>query len=891
MRIPRMTLPTLPKRRGPATEVDTPMPTPPDGATIAPPEPVNAAIHGHLLTRRYGNVDDGLWAYYVLAPQDQMFISPHDRERTYGSQIFRLRSLVGRRIWWRGTLSPSPVSAYGEAMMRAADGMSPARAAAYADMIGAAQKVMIGYDAMNPVCTLGVQITKRYIEPEHLQLVAGSGPIQNDLSFLNDVRRELGQVTVAVRREGFMARPINGPGLMWLTHASRGMGCPTPPLVLDSNATARAWESVDGFSDGLYATAGEFSPTVHVSALRSLAQYDAHVVVQPVEDFGPRDLEDHSVLPWLGWVLGQNEPGIGPVEYVVLGEIVAGEDLIQTAGLDRKRAESTREDWEQHNETPPPAIGRGIHLAAKIEDEVTTAPPEIAARFQGVVLLATSGPTVGDALDRAEQLRLHAAREQKLTLAHDVKAQYALYRAFAPGARETGDPAVIEGYVTRMPLYYLASAIPNGFAPSGDRVGMPVGPIGGATDFYVYDPHGAPARNVSGLTAILGKQGAGKSSFAGAAIYWSSLSGHRNVFTDPAGMMRRLCELPELKDDSYVFDMSKARPGVAVPSLLIPDPSRRDYPNEMAYERAMAEAKLSRVDATLDVFRELLPYPIVMSEQGAYLMSAIESVVAEHGSEYGSNPWYLLEQMEKDSDYGRQAARLLRARGEGSVFFPDRGQNVDDRDLRARFERATLTGISMEGIAVPPPGLPRPMWTRDQMRSAPLLLVASLLAMRVMYADRNPKLLTLDELGILASHGQGASPLIVRSGTESRKWGATVHVVGQNPTMFTSLGDEISNLLGAAFIGQMEPKTARACLPLLGLAEDSGHDYTIASLERGEFLVSRTTGQGAIPAVRRTYMDRGWWNERLWAALDTTPTTQTRLDETADLSDLLVVTT
>ncbi len=874
-------------------ETETPMPVPPEDAVIADPEPAGAATYKHILTRDHGNIDDGVWAYFVLAPQDQMFATPHDRERTYGAQIFRLRSLVGRRIYIRGTLSPSPVSAYGAAMMRFTEGMSVAQASAYADMIGRAQQVMIGYDAMNPVSLVGVQITKTPVRPEHLPLLASpSAIIPTELSRLNDVRRQLMQVTTAVRREGYAARPINGPGLLWMIHASRGLGCPSPPLILDGdNVEAREWTQVDGFTDGVYATASEFSPTVHVSALRSLKQYDAHVVVQPVKDFGPRDLEDHSMLPWLGWALGQNEPDIGPVDFVVLGEIIAGEDLVQTAGLDRRRAQSTQDDYQQHDEAPPPAIGRGIMLASRIEDEVSTAPPEIAARFKGVVLFATSGPTVGDALDRAEQFRLRAAREQNLTLAHDVKAQYALYRSFTPGARETGDPAVIGGYETRQPLYYLASGIPNGFAPSGDRIGMPVGPVGGATDFYLYDPHGAPARNVSGLTAILGKQGTGKSSFAGSCIVWSALSGHRNVFTDPSGMMRRICDLPELRGDSYVFDLAKARPGTAVPSLLVPDPRRGDFMNDLAWRRAMGEARTARIDGTLDVFRELLPHQIVMSERGAYLMTALEEAVTQHGGDYGADPWEIIARLKEAGEHGAAVAKILETRGEGTVFFPERGRDVDAETLQARFERATLTGISLEGVAVPPPGLARPSWTRDQQRSAPLLLVSSMLALMAMYADRNETLLTLDELGILATHGQGVSQVVMRAGTESRKFGTTVHVVGQNGSMFTGLGEEVSNLLGAAFVGQMDLKAARVCLPLLGLDLDSGHDRTITNLERGEFLVSRTTGQGSATAVRRVYADRGWWTPDMWEALDTTPTSRTGRSslETADLTELLVM--
>ena len=145
--------------------------------------------------------------------------------------------------------------------------------------------------------------------------------------------------------------------------------------------------------------------------------------------------------------------------------------------------------------------------------------------------------------------------------------------------------------------------------------------------------------------------------------------------------------------------------------------------------------------------------------------------------------------------------------------------------------------------------------------------------MRVMYADRDPKQVTMDELGIVAAGGQGASPVLLRGGTESRKFGATVNVVGQTPSMFTALGDQVSNLVGFVAVGMMDEVTALECLPLLGLRPESGHAQTITSLGRGEFVVRRATVNAGHRDVmrRRVYVDRSWWHPELLAALDTTP--------------------
>jgi hypothetical protein len=860
------------RHHAPAAAPTAPTPDPPDEATLANDPPVTAATYRHLITRDDGTVDAGVWAYYLAPGVDHQFVTPHKREKAYGDQLFRWADLIGRRVWVRGTTSPFPVEAYGRTLVARGGRPVPDATRSFDELVAAAQLMLHGYDAKTPLTVLGVQITRTPVKPEHLPHIAGNSPIPNDLAHLNDVRRELVSVGERVARDGFNARPLTGPALQWLIHASRGLGCPVPPVITDRDREAdQTWQNVAGFTGGVYATASEFSPTVNVRVLRDLHAFERHVVVQPVERFEDRDLDDTTLTPWLAWAVTLDEPSIGPVDYVAAGELVAGDDLIGNAEFVRRKAESQAENWAEVGERIPAAVLRGIDRASVIEDEVTNGSREVAARFRGVVLFATSGDDEGQALDRARQFRSHIAREQRIGLA-DAHAQYALYRAFTPGVPETASPAVIGGHVTRSPLYYLATAVPNAYATAGDTTGFPLGPVGGSTEVFVHDPHGLTSRNESGLSVFLGQQGAGKSSLVGALIDWSVAQGRRNVFTDPAGTMRRLCDLPWNRGDSYVFDLARASEGVAVPSLLIPEPRLADYPGAQ-YERALRDAAAARVDATIDVFREMLPHQLVMSDAGADLMAAVEDVVTEHGASYGADPWDLLDRLARHGDAGARAAKLLKVRGQGSVFFPASGRHVDDDEIRAQFEKATLTGISMEGIAVPEPGLPRQLWSRDQQRSAPLLLVASLLAMRVMYADRDPKQVTMDELGIVAAGGQGASPVLLRGGTESRKFGATVNVVGQTPSMFTALGDQVSNLVGFVAVGMMDEVTAAECLPLLGLRPESGHAQTVASLGRGEFVIRRATITNGRREVmrRRVYVDRSWWHPELLAALDTTP--------------------
>ena len=874
-------------RRGPAKSTpDVPGVAAPEGPVVR--DTPDVVVHHNLISRDDGTAHAGLWAFYVMKPVDLMYKTPHELRRARTLQQFNWAALAGRNIYLRGLLAPSAIAQYASSMEESTRDVPSAQRDELLACVDRASERMVEYDVLDPVVLLGVHITQRVVPANLLPEVTTTWASGNDTpDWIHSVRREMHQVDAIVRGEGWGARPVTAEGLMWAVSASQGLGLPAPPFNFESIQNSGEWMSLDGFNGGAYVTASEFAPAVTVRAARDFREHEIHVVVQPAGNFGPRDLDAVFEQPWLAWALSTNRPDIGPVEWVVIGAIVPGDQLISSAGLDRRRAEETEKEWLKHEQTPPPEIQRGIGIAAQVEDEVSNAPPEVAARFQGVVLFATCGPDRSGALQRARQLRSDIAREQGIELV-DASAQYALYRAFTPGAAQSADLAVIGGNVTRMPLYFLSTAVPNAVPSSGDLRGMPVGPIGGAPGYYLYDPHGAPARNVSGLTAILGQQGTGKTTLATAMVYWSVLTGHRNIVTDPSGQMARLCDLPELRDVSRVFELASASAGAAVPSLLVPEPRRQDFPTIDQYRRAVQEATMARVDVTVDVLREMIPARVLDTDIGAYMIAEIQEAVNERGSHYGADPRDILAHLAAGGTHAQSAERILRAASRNvPVFFP--AGDVDDSliDSHVGSGGSLLTIISLQGVTLPPAGLPRHQWTNEQQRSAPTMLVASLLALRLMYESRGPKQIMLDEIGIIAPSGQGASPMITRAAIESRKWGATVGVIGQSPAMFMGLGDEISNLVGTAFVGGLDSDVGRNALPLLGLGRDSGHEDTIASLGQGEFLVRRRGEHGSFE-TRRVYFDRSWFNDALRQAVDTTPSVVSRAGPSASLADRLV---
>ncbi len=147
----------------------------------------------------------------------------------------------------------------------------------------------------------------------------------------------------------------------------------------------------------------------------------------------------------------------------------------------------------------------------------------------------------------------------------------------------------------------------------------------------------------------------------------------------------------------------------------------------------------------------------------------------------------------------------------------------------------------------------------------------------MIYADKKPKCVMSDELGISTGGTSAFGSFVTRASFDSRKWQALVGLVMQNPNILTALDDQISNLIGSAWVGHMSEEAARASLPLLRLKEDSGYHETIQGLEQGEFMVRDWTKR-----VRKVRVDRDWWHQDLLDALDTTPEGEGSYRETLD---------
>ena len=842
-----------------------------DAALTGKPRPLNATdAHRHLL-----NTPEGVWAFYALGGIDWAMRTPEARATVITEQMFRYADMIGHTVWLRCLSSPFPYRDYAEQSYK--DTPSPLKTppgtSTFADYIDAAQLYSIGFGARRSFAVIGVLFDEYHVKDNELPRLLQETPLPAQMGQLERLRRQLRAVTTSMARAGFDATPLTPRELRWVIHASLGIGAPIPPAIIGDHDTPWGDTAAAGsFTGPVRSVEKPSGLTTTVSVIRDSREYTNDVAVLHVEDFGERDLTRHDLTPFLAWA---DTLPYG-VDACAVYRVLDGRDLVKAAELDRRRGNNIREHYEEHGDEPPAQVLRGIVRARDIEDEVTNGSRETACRVQGVVMFAVTGENEEVCLENARDLTLQAARDQHMTLVHDY-GQWASYRAFTPG-----EPCPMTGHVTRMPASFAATAVPNVTSVAGDRSGMMVGNVAGSSDLLVFDPHGGPKRNKSGMWVIGADPGAGKSYTAGAFIDLSARSGVPTVAYDPSGPWARLCDMPHLRADSRHLSLTSAHRGVLSPYVLVPAPRREDYPGEDQWRQALADAEAERMGLAVDTFRDLLPPSMVTGDRTGAVEGAIEAAVTDVGGAHGTDPWLVVDRLTRMGEAGQAIADRLESRSQltgGALVFPPKHASPDDTSGPAMLNQATLTVVTMEGLTLPPKGQPdRTLWSREALASVPVLRLGAWLAMNTIYRDKQRKTVTMDEIGISMGGASSFGPFAARASADSRKWNASVSLVFQNPEMLLNLSGEISNLIGAAWIGRMEEAAALAALPFLRLDPGHGYEQAIATLETGEFLVRDWRGR-----VRKVRVDNSWWHPDLLDALNTNPHGTGRVAEVDDL--------
>lgn len=819
-------------------------------------------IHRNLLL-----ASDGVWAWFRMGSTPWAFRSAGYRATVLDAATLRWADLAGHRVHLRRTAHPVPYSVWAERLDHATPHPLevPAGAPTWADYLTGAQERMAQTRMENPSSYIGVRLTTQRIKPEDLPRVFQLSDTSSDR--VVKVREALDRVTGTVSKGGFDAKPIPARLLGWLIHASVGLGAPVSVASLAGGADDWLAEDMDAFTHPVHAATGPLSKTVTMRAMRDGREHQRHIAVLSVGRMEDRDTESPAYDPWLT----HSDRLPFPVEWSAAFDVLHPAEYGERATFFRQRAESIEEHYEEHDETPPRSVARGILDAGRIEDEVTDQPKEVAVRLSGPIRCAVSARSETEVLARVALLVDAYAMNQRIAL-HHTYGQYPMYREFIPGEIASG-----AGFQRVLPAYYAATAVPNASTALGDGEGPYLGVAGHQA--VMWDPTWGTRHNKSGLVLIGGGLGSGKSTVAGAIVEPAVRRGHQSVIFDPSGPLAALCDMPALADHSRHVELSGAEPGTLNPYWLIPEPVRGHYESDKEWRAATREANIERRDLIVDAFTMLLP------DRGPGAVTRIEHAVNTVGGDYATNPWRVVRALEAGDDLaqtiGAQLRNVAELKGARLIFPEDESARVVD--ARAVGD-ALLTVITMRGIVTPPVGTPREHWNRAERMAVPVLHLAARYAMRAMYANRLPKTIIADETGIVASGASTFRSFLLRGSRDSRKTNTCFCVLSQNPADLLELAPQITNLIGSAFMGRLEDdETAAAALKILGAPTGHGYEKALTSgMEPGEFLMRDWNGN-----VDKVRVDLDWRPDLL-ATLDTTPKQETKDSAKASWTDELV---
>lgn len=818
-------------------------------------EPLAAqAIHRNLLL-----APDGVWAWFRMDSTAWAFRSSGDRAAILDAATIRWADLAGHRVHLRRTAHPVPYYVWAQNLDRATPNplSVPEGAPTWADYLESTQDRIALTRMESPTSYIGVRISTAHVRPHELACIVK--PCANDThpEKITKAHLALTRIATTVSKEGFNAQPVSARLLGWLIHASVGLGMPVSVSSLAGPALDFAADDMAAFTEPVHVSAGPLSKTLTVRALRDGAEFTRHLSVLSVGRMSDRDTESPAYDPWM--VHSDRLPF--PVEWSAVFDVIPPAVAAEKARFIRQRADSVQEHYQEHGERPPRAVGRSIEDAVRIEDETTDGDKEIAVRLAGPIRCAVTGATEPETLDRVATLVDAYAMNQRIAL-HLTYGQYPMWREFIPG-----ESSAYVGFQRVMPAYYAATAVPNAATKLGDGEGPYLGRSGHRATFL--DPTWGPRHNRSGMVVIAGGLGSGKSTLGGAIVEPAVRRGHRTVIFDPSGPLARLVDMPALNAHARHVELSGAEPGTLNPYWLIPEPKRKEYRDDRAWQAARREANIERRDLMVDALVMLLP------DKGPGAVAAIEHAVNEVGGTYATNPWRVVRALEGGDAHARSLGAQLRAVTElrgARLIFPEDEHAADAHG--DGLSDARLTVITMRGIITPPTGTPKSDWTRQERMAVPVLHMAARYAMRAMYADTEPKVILCDELGIIAAGGSTFRSFVTRGARDSRKTNTMFGILSQNPADLIEIAPQITNLIGAAFIGRLnDEESARAALPLLGVPEGHGYEKALlrlSSQEPGEFLMRDWNG-----LVDKVKVDLGHRPDLL-ETLNTTPVQRTK---------------
>jgi hypothetical protein len=805
------------KRRGRALAGDGGLPT-------YEPNIALRSIEGHL-TRTGTQV----MAWYRLAAQAWSFRSDSQREVLIRQIAAQLGELQGRWLHLRVTTRPYPVHLWAESFDHNALGRMPdvAGALGWDGFLEGEQRHLMGLSMSDKEVFLGIEVSGRSTLDRWVERAApvlgkvAPAAVRAEIAALSS---EVAHLDALVAGTGLDAVPASSDDIAWLMHRSCALGLPAPRTLNVVPGGSHRWETEDlaAFTDGVEMHQEPYAPTVRVVGrlrAQTVSRTVAVLSLGLMEELRIPEVDD----PWM-----QHSDRLPfPVEwsariYVRKPEEVAGE-LQRQMGKVRSQIRHYTHD---HDLDPPMSLARQADRVLEVEDELTSGLTQLNTRLYGWWRVAVSGKDEAEAISRAQQV-LDVYRP-KVQVEHP-EAQYRYAREFIPG-----EPLASTAYRRRGSVTWAAAA---GTASVGDRRGIMIGETCTATRRPVaWDPWLAQeVRRASGLTAVVGGLGSGKSFLTGLITYKTLRAGARWTLLDPSGPLAELTRLPELAPFSRHINLLRADPGILNPYRVVAEPRPEHYADEddpeRAWRRERSLAAATRRRLVLDVLTGLLPFDVArIPHTRIVLLRAVREVGGSPDRHPGQVIDVLRRHARDGEDHAGVVADFLAERRElpqAALLFPDTSRDDPwqaDRDYR-------LTVLTMQGMTLPRPGSPREEWTDAEALAVELLNLASWLTQRTIYdADRNlRKGVALDETHFLSQVPTG-KVLIDRLARDSRKFNVRALFASQLAGDLLRVSG-FASLVNAVFVGRTDDEEAqREALRLLKVPTGVGYEQMLGTL-------------------------------------------------------------
>ncbi len=785
------------------------------------------SIEGHL-TRTGTQV----MAWYRLAAQAWSFRSDSQREALIRQIAAQLGELQGRWLHLRVTTRPYPVHMWAEAFDHNALGRMPdvAGALGWDGFLEGEQRHLMGLSMSDKEVFLGIEVSGRSTLDRWVERAApvlgkvAPAAVRAEIQALSS---EVAHLDALVAGPGLDAVPATSDDIAWLMHRSCALGLPAPRTLSVVPGGSHRWETEDlaAFTDGVEMHQEPYAPTVQVVGRLRAQTVTRNVAVLSLglmEGLRIPEVDD----PWM-----QHSDRLPfPVEwsariYVRKPEEVAGE-LQRQMGKVRSQIRHYTHD---HDLDPPMSLARQADRVLEVEDELTSGLTQLNTRLYGWWRIAVAGKDESEAIGRAQQV-LDIYRP-KVQIEHP-EAQYRYAREFIPG-----EPLASTAYRRRGSVTWAAAAVPAATASVGDRRGIMIGETCTATRRPVaWDPWLAQeVRRASGLTAVVGGLGSGKSFLTGLITYKTLRAGARWTLLDPSGPLAQLTRLPELAPFSRHINLLRADPGILNPYRVVAEPRPEHFADEedpeRAWRRERSLAAATRRRLVLDVLTGLLPYDVArIPHTRIVLLRAVREVGGSPDRHPGQVIDVLRRHARDGEDHAGVVADFLSERRElpqAALLFPDTSRDDPwqaDRDYR-------LTVLTMQGMTLPRPGSPREEWTDAEALAVELLNLASWLTQRTIYdADRNlRKGVALDETHFLSQVPTG-KVLIDRLARDSRKFNVRALFASQLAGDLLRVSG-FASLVNAVFVGRTDDEEAqRDALRLLKVPTGVGYEQMLGTL-------------------------------------------------------------